>query len=381
MNNILNYLEWRGDLSFENDPLNEVDNLIFSILAYFNYEGIVPNPWQDGSISLSEVGKLVENWKGKQTKNRSADFEKGIHELLVSASLVPRFQSVSLSHYTNVIDLQRAKQFSAILFSLNKNLHFIAFRGTDGTLAGWKEDFHMSFLDQVPAQISAASYTGNIIIEKPGMFFLGGHSKGGNLAVSAAGNLPLSLQKYIIRVFNNDGPGFLESMTQSKGYKRILPRVRTFIPESSIVGMLLEHSEEYVVIGSSEKLLLQHDPFSWYVEGPHFLHEQGLNEKNGEFNKYIRTWLMQIPIDQREKFVDTVFTVIQSSGINRFDELSEDRLQKIKSMINSIKGMDSESKRNVLKTIEIFFTENKQAIKTNIRRDLVGIGNKKLNKS
>ncbi len=366
MNNLLSYLDWRGDLTFKSDPLNEVDNLIFSVLAYFDYEGIVPQPWQEGSIPLSDVVNRVDPLKVKQVKNRHAVFDKGIHELLGAASLVRRFRDVRLSHFTNMIDPQRSKQFSATLFSISENLHFIAYRGTDGTVAGWKEDFQMSYLDHVPAQSMAASYTGNILVKENGSFYLGGHSKGGNLAVYAACNLPQQLQQRVKWIFNNDGPGFLESVTQSKGYQRILPRVRTIIPESSIVGMLLEHSEEYIAIKSYEKLMLQHDPFSWYVAGPRFIREQGLSEESSEFNQFIRVWLEQIPFDRREEFINTVFNVIQSTGILRFDELTEDRQEKIKSIVNSIKGLDPEAKRNVVKTIEIFFTENSENIKKDI---------------
>jgi hypothetical protein len=374
MNNMMSYLDWRGDLTFKHDPLNEVDALIFSVLAYFNYEGIVPQPWQEGSIALAEVGTRAENLKGNQAKSRHAIFAQGIQDLLASASRVPRFRDVRLSHYTNMIDPQRSKQFSAILFSLPGRQHFIAYRGTDGTVAGWKEDFQMSFMDKIPAQSMAASYTGNILVKETGTFYLGGHSKGGNLAVSAACSLPKHLQERVIWVINNDGPGFLESVTQSKGYQRILPRVRTYIPESSIAGMLLEHSEQYIAIKSSEKLMLQHDPFSWYVEGPRFIMEQGLSEDSSKFNKYIRVWLEKIPYDQREEFINSVFDVIQSTGITRFDQLTNDKLEKIKAVINSIKGMDPEEKKNVVMTIEIFFIENGGNIKNDIRKK-ISLGN------
>ena len=54
MNNVLAYLEWRGDLSFSQSGFNEVDNLILSLLSYFDFKEMLPAPGE-GEISVEQA--------------------------------------------------------------------------------------------------------------------------------------------------------------------------------------------------------------------------------------------------------------------------------------------------------------------------------------
>ena len=52
MGTLFDYVNWRGDLTFSEAPFNEVDNLIFSLLSYLNFSGIVPKEHSDAAIPI-----------------------------------------------------------------------------------------------------------------------------------------------------------------------------------------------------------------------------------------------------------------------------------------------------------------------------------------
>lgn len=264
MQTIFDYLEWRGDLSFARDRFNEVDNLILSVLAYSEFDGIV-DPQESGRDSISLL-KAAEQFGAKMDRPSSVDhnrFFKQIPNFLSKAAQTTRFGEIQLSSYENQVNFEQSKQFSAVVFSLNSEQHFIAFRGTDDTLIGWQEDLLMSFMEEVPAQKQAVIYMNRIFSNLAGNFYLGGHSKGGNVAVYAATHATETNQKRITGIYNNDGPGFRANILKNEGYQNILNKISTIIPKSSIVGMLLEHKGEYKVVGSSEPGIMQHNPFTW----------------------------------------------------------------------------------------------------------------------
>ncbi len=267
MNTIIDYLDWRGDLSFNQDPLNEVDNLIFSVLSYSDFSGVVPGLDKPGSVTLQEAADRIGPAPHEVTTNLTRSFFAALPLLLEKCAQTERFANLQLSHYIDRIDFAKAEQFSAVVFSLDEQLHFIAFSGTDDTLAGWKEDLEMSFREAVPAQRDATRYAQAVMANLSGDFYLGGHSKGGNLAVYAAAHLTPEDQQRIIAVYNNDGPGFLANIIEKEGYQRIIHKVTTFIPQSSVAGILLEHEEKFQIIRSNETGLMQHNAFSWEVLG------------------------------------------------------------------------------------------------------------------
>ena len=366
MQNIFDYLTWRGDLSFDRDEFNEVDNLIFSVLAYLKFEKIFPGETNGKPRPLNQAAQWFKETVPEATSKERRPFFKYIQQLLNKAAHSQRFRSIQLSNYVNHVDYEKSKQFSAIVFSINDRRHFIAFRGTDNTLAGWKEDFYMSFLDEVPAQKQAVIYMNQVMSRLAGKFYLGGHSKGGNLAVYAAAHATRAERERILAIYNNDGPGFQTRVTQSLGYQSILAKTSTLIPKSSVVGMLLEHGEEYRVVGSSATGLLQHDAFSWQVAGKCFVDEQGLSSSSLAFNKALRAWLDQIPMQQRAEFVDAMFAIIQSSGARTITDLTKEKWAATDAMIKTYRNMDGETQVQLKKTIELFFAESEKILKSSI---------------
>ena len=376
MHNILDYLEWRGDLSFARDGFNEVDNLIMSILAYMKFDGFVPSPGS-GSITLAEVAEIFKKSVEDIAILVNNMFLKQIPDLFVQAAQSVRYRDIELSGYVNQIDHELSKQFCAVVFSINSKLHFIAFRGTDNTIAGWKEDFQMSFMDEVQAQRDAAAYTEKIISNYNGKFYLGGHSKGGNLAVYASSHVAAGLRKRIMGVYNNDGPGFQTKIIQSSGYQSILSRINTFVPKSSVVGMLLEHGEEFRIISSDKMGIMQHDAFSWQVSGTHFVNEGGLTKFSSNFNKTVTLWLEQLTMEQRAQFVDGMFEIIQAAGAMTLGDLAQKGLTVANDMIKTFKNMDPLTSSLLKNTIQLFFKDYQEVLKTSIKEDITSLFTKK----
>lgn len=368
MQNILDYIDWRGDISFETDGFNEVDNLIFSVLSYLEFDNIVPKGIEY-SISLSKAAEL---YKKTADKIPSVDHNKllrRVPELLEKAAGSGRYSDVYLSCYEKQTDYEQSEQFSAVIFSIGKNLHFIAFRGTDDTIIGWQEDFHMSFMDEVQAQKQAVLYVNKNCSKLSGEFYFGGHSKGGNLAVYAAVHSVESIQERIIGVFNNDGPGFLDNIVQSEEYQKIINKITTFVPKSSVIGMLLEHQEEYRVVSSDETVIMQHDAFSWEVKGIQFVYEDGLAKNSLILNNTLRAWLSRISLNEREQFVNAIFYIIEATGAKTIGELTKEKLNAADAMIKTYKNTDDLTKQHIKKVIEMFFAEGQKNLRCTINDD------------
>jgi hypothetical protein len=230
MQNMMDYLEWRGDLTFEQDGFNEVDNLIMSSLAYLEFDGIVSSEVNLNAVSLSDIEKQNSSRIDAFVQLSHNPFFKRLPELFHKAAQSQRYRDVKLSGYVNEINQKQSEQFSAVVFSINSGLHFIAFRGTDDTIVGWKEDFQMSFRDVVPAQKQAVAYLNRVCPQLEGKLYAGGHSKGGNLAVYAAAYADRETSDRLIAIYNDDGPGFQSKVIQSTGYRRILGRICTLLP-------------------------------------------------------------------------------------------------------------------------------------------------------
>jgi len=189
---------------------------------------------------------------------------------------------------------------------------------------------------------------------------LGGHSKGGNLAVWSASFAPASLQRRIESVWSNDGPGFHESILSTPGHQRIADRIICIVPKSSVVGMLLEHEEDYTVVDSNQQGLLQHDGFSWQVMGDHFIHLCCVTRQSQLFDRVLRDWVDQLSIDQREQFVDGLFDVLESSGAVTLTDLQEDRFKTVAAMIKAMKDMDKKTRDTLTYAMKRLFLSNLQ---------------------
>lgn len=316
MSDMFDYLKWRGDIRFSQLPPNPVDTLVFSALSYIHFDGIVPETPQK-SITLRKASEVLLSQPHIEEKARV----KQDIELLKAAAATERFGSERLTFYQSIFETEKETQFAAVTFRLSDNTSVAAFRGTDRTLTGWKEDFNMSFCESVPAQREALRYLNELAAESSEPIYLVGHSKGGNLAVYAAAKSGRFVQQRIPGIYNHDGPGFTESMMSDPGYLTVLPKIRTYIPQSSIVGMLLEHEEPYIVIKSSNIGFMQHDPYSWKVMGNDFIQMDEITAGSRFIDRTIKNWLAGMTMEERSNFVDTLYELLTVGGASLTAEL------------------------------------------------------------
>ena len=339
MADMLEYLAWRGDIEFTQMPVNPVDALIFSTLSYIQFEDIVPdNPLQ--SISLKEAAAGLFSLADPVSRTR---VKKDL-ELLKAVAESARFDNIRMSFYRSILIPEEETQFSAVTIFLEDGSAYIAFRGTDNTLTGWKEDFNMSFQSSIPAQHLALSYVQEFMDAHSIPVWMGGHSKGGNLAVYAAAKCGEFLQKRIVEVYSQDGPGFSKEMMDDAGYQSILPKVRSYVPQSSVIGMLLEHEEPYTIIKSNQIGIMQHDPYSWQVLGAGFLQVEELTADSRFLDRTFRSWLSQMSNEERSQFFDTVFELLESTGAEHAADIIHP--QNVRAYLKTLKT--NEYMRNVL---------------------------------
>ena len=316
MANIFDYLKWRGDLTFSQDPPNAVDALVFSSLSYIKFHGMVEAVPQV-PVTLKEA---AEEFFAQDDYEACCRVPKDL-DLLHAAIQTKRYGESQICMYRDLLVPEQETQFAAMTFLLDDGSMFLAFRGTDNTLVGWKEDFNMTFQQTIPAQRLALQYTRDVALEYFRPMYLGGHSKGGNLAVFAAARSSPMLQQRILGVFNHDGPGFTNYLMGDPGYLAMVPQIKTYIPQSSVIGMLLEHEEPYTVIRSKSVGLLQHDPYTWDVLGKSFLTVEEITEGSQFVDATIKTWVSEMTSQERGQLVDVMYALLGSGGVENVYEL------------------------------------------------------------
>lgn len=316
MADVFDYLVWRGDLLFAKAGHNPVDALIFSTLSYIDYSGIVSESPHE-RIFLRDAARIFFEKPDAQSKVRV----KNDLALLQMAGETERFGNVGLCYYRTVFDVGEETQFAAITYLLDDGSAVIAFRGTDRTLVGWKEDFNMSFQDSIPAQREALRYVDDFVVDYGMPLRLVGHSKGGNLAVYAAAKGDEVVKEQIVEIHNQDGPGFSEKMMTDPGYLAVVPKIHTFVPQSSVVGRLLEHEEPYTVIRSKSIGPLQHDPYSWEVLRKDFIYLEEITENTRFVNQTLKSWLAGMSIEERNTLVDVIFDILAAGGVSSTKDL------------------------------------------------------------
>lgn len=371
---MFDYLEWRGDLTFEEAEFNEIDSLILCWLTYVAFDGVVPEECSEAnSLTIRET---AENFFVTHDMNRilesKVSFTKTSVVLLQKLAFSRRFEEVRLTGFVNRIDYEQESQFCAMTFLLKKGLSYVAFRGTDDTLIGWKEDFNMSFLPVIPAQSMALSYLEYVANRIWGKLYVGGHSKGGNLALYAGIRSSYRIRRRILTIYNNDGPGFYDIENLGSAYEEMLPKVKNYVPESAIIGILLEHVGELTVIKSTNKGFLQHDALSWEVLGPHFIELETLSASSLLLNQVIRNWLREVSKEERENFVDTLFGILDATRAKSIDDLNAEKAKAASMALKELTGLGRETKTMLAKTLAALFKEGNNIIKANINRGTIG---------
>ena len=341
MGNIMDYISWSGDLSLEQSQFNEVDNLILACFSYVNLDGIPAVTKQKG-IGLK---KLTEEFMKLHTmKELEADksFIRLAPFMMMEMAKSVRFGKCVVRNYVNDIVTEAEQQFAAMEIVLEDGTSYVSFRGTDDTIIGWKEDFNLS-TGVVPAQKRAIEYLQKISEHTDGMLRVGGHSKGGNLAIYGS-VMCKSAHEKILEIYSNDGPGFSREFQELPETKEMMPKIIRIIPEYSIIGTLLEHEKEPVIVASSSKGLLQHDGFSWEVQGPALVRRDSLNKTALRFIEILHKWIDGMDMEQKRLLIEDLFATLQASGYENLSEVQSGGLKSLAAMVKRVEKFAPESR-------------------------------------
>ena len=310
MSNMLDYIVWRGDIPFSAVPVNEVDGLILAQLSMFR--------WENG-LAPGGTSKIRDLFSAMNHQPVSVGFTlDGDLKLLDHVSHCKRFGEIELRDYVHIIDQDVGMQFGAVTLCLDDGSTYVSFRGTDCTLIGWREDCELAFAEPAPSQKAALAYLEEAAGKVKGPLYVGGHSKGGNLAMYATVNISPDIRERIVIVFNHDGPGLSDRINTRELYANIVSKLHSFVPQDSIVGMLLAHPDKYNVIKSDSLGILQHDPYSWQVVGPGFEHMSALTQDSIHFESAIRKWLDMVTESDRKILINSLFDVLNATKSQTF---------------------------------------------------------------
>lgn len=373
MANILDYITWRGDLSFKQSELNEVDSLILSRFSYFPLDELF---MEDKKITIQEAYDRFKSIGIDEKKLLQID-DKDLFPALANSK---RFGELYITNYINKIDKEEEKQFAAVTIMLPDNTIYISYRGTDNTLVGWKEDFNLSFDSDVPSQHDAVKYLEKAAKKSKKKIRIGGHSKGGNLAVYAAVFCDDKVKEQILGVYNHDGPGMSSNVIKKNIYKKMIKKVHTYVPQSSVIGRLLYHEEQYTVIESTQNGLMQHDLYSWQVLGNKFISLDDVTNGSEMVDKVIKSWLDGVTPEQRAEFINILYQILCATDAETLSELGSSWFKNAGKLLKAYKTTDEESKKIISQTLSSILNITKNSFISSIQKPTIHINkNKQIN--
>lgn len=357
MSGIIDYIKWRGDISFKESPFNEVDNLIFTQFSSIDFKGIVPEDTVD-PIPLHVAVRTVID------RGRAASMKLGlivpdiIYTLAALMAESKRYGDLMLCSHVCRFDLEQEGQFSAITAIIDEKTACVVFRGTDDTLIGWKEDFNLAFNSDVPSHAMSSEYLEETVSKLNRQVYVCGHSKGGHLAIYSSATASMGIQDKILKVYSNDGPGFPIEFFKTEGYIRVSDRVVTVVPQGGFIGRIFNQDEKtYRIVRSTNSGIYQHDGFSWQVLGKSFIGDSFTAECERN-QKTFNSWISEMSNEDKKAFVDKFFAFLGSSGAKTLLELTENPPQ----LIKAYKELSDEDKALIKKALRLLLSKGGKTI-------------------
>ena len=334
MANIFDYLTDVQYDSFYDLPLNELDILALTELTYLSFDNLL----DESDNRLLDVATRVPRDSNMLTNKERL-------QLLDQLSTHKRFKNSKLSNFVNDIDVELQKQFAAMTYRLNLDTYLIVFRGTDDSIIGWKEDFHMTYMKEIPAQKHALEYLEDFFKQYPKRkVIIAGHSKGGNLAVYAASQIQPELQEKISAIYTYDAPGLQAHLTETTGYQDIIPKIHRYVPQGSVIGMMFEVPDTPIVVRSlALGGIAQHNTFSWQTEGTHFVQLESISSESLQIKDALKEWVDSVPDEELELYFDLFFGTILESGITSINDLSSrNAIDHVRQLVSQAQTLEPE---------------------------------------
>lgn len=351
MTNANDYLAFRGDLGTDVAPICELDVFLCSQLIAPDYTGIVPTVWR--TVPLSRVAERYFETHSEDFRSMGILQSEFVLPLLKKIATYPRFADVRVGCYRSFLDRTRSEQFCAVTFLFPTGETVVIFRGTDDTIAGWRENFNLAVMEAVPAQEDAKNYLSFVASRVDGPLYVTGHSKGGNLAVYAAACVPKKLQEKITRVYAFDSPGFREHFLASGGYLAVRDRILSVVSNNSIVGLLLGYAGKRVIVHAMRTGPIAHDGFYWEASGTSFVRTDALSRASSRFDLMMDEFIDDLAPEEAELFVDELFDALESTGAVTVTDLTRISLPQALAALHSFRR-DARMRRLVRRGAEIF---------------------------
>ncbi len=344
--NIFGYLTHEFE-DFDQRALGDCDSLVLACLSYYRLPADAAAARTGKGMPLADIFRA--DWFDEMCEGLWDP--AGLIELLACVVASPRLRGTRLCNYVSETDEEQQKQFSACTLKLPNGECYVSFRGTDNSLVGWKEDFNMAFETNVPSQVRAVEYLEAVAKSTRAPLYLGGHSKGGNLAVYAAARCRASTFKRVKRVFSHDGPGFTAEALASADYARVGGKLSKTVPESSLIGMMFEQQEDYTVVRSTQVGIMQHDPFSWVVQGSSLVDADDMSRSAVYVDQRMNEWVSSVPREVREGFVNTLFSVLYAGGQDTLAGLKSNLPETLPAMLSQLTALDGEQRSYLTQAI------------------------------
>lgn len=359
MKNMLDYIKEFGHVSFEERAFSEIDALVLTELEYLPLEKVVPSDENgENFVTVKEIAEYMQEHKQELFDENPMMITQERHEVSQVIADAPRFQSLKFFGVVSVWDKDTTKQFAAVTVEVEPSVRLVVFRGTDETLIGWKEDFLMTYSPLVAAQTDAKEYLAKQASLFDGDLMVSGHSKGGNLAIYAAATQEEDVQLRIVDIFCFDSPGLYRSVLETKGYQNIVPLAMRYIPQDSLVGLMLESEVPYVIVKSNASGAMQHSAMTWEIEDGQFIKMEKLT-KNSQLNdQTLKKWTESVSDEEFELFWNVFFELLFSVGIDTVNDLYGQFMHYVQEFLKAAGNMDEE-KRELLTRIALLLVSTR----------------------
>ena len=356
MGNLITYVQQYEAQTFQEKSVTDIDILVLTEIAYLPFDEIVSSSFEEkAAISLNQLGKEFEIIKEKEHENNPFMITKERIQLLDVVSKSLRFKDVKVFGFMNDIDDELTKQFAVVCYQWEDENRWIIFRGTDESLTGWKEDFMMTYSDLIPAQTDAIEY-----LRKQAEFFSGslnvsGHSKGGNLSLYASAMQEEDIQNRIQKIYCWDAPGVHRSILGIEGYQRVVSKAKRYIPQDSIVGLMLESQVPYHIIESQGSGISQHSALMWNIEDDHFVELTELTKNSQLMDQTFKQWTEVVSDEDLKLFFDTFFELFFEMGVETVNDVYYNFRLYMQKFFEKAYQMDTEKREILLRVGRLLF--------------------------